>query len=465
MRPTPKSLGFVGFVAMVGVALTVVVAGCDKTDVTPSVIKPTPEIPTRDLCSGPGTPCESPEPCCLRQCDMKTGTCAAPLGACKDADDACGSSAECCSGVCRAGKCFKHLCTADSAACKTDDECCGGSCVANAATQGGKICQPLNPTCRTSGNPCAQDTECCSTVCRNGVCQGAASFCKQSGDVCGGDTDCCSGSCTKGAGAQLGTCAAVSTGACKVEGQFANTPSTDPQVPACGGACCSKAAATGGSGLTLCQSPSGCHPTGEVCAADADCCGGATGNARCAKAGADKLGRCEQVGAACHAAGSLCGVTGSACGGDASCCSGSTADSCRHDLLGTLRCTLTAETCLTRPSRVGDACASSADCCGSPCVPASPDAGAPSGDAGVVTGLVCAAGCVAKAGACTATADCCTGFECAVAPGKTTGTCVGGRGGNPAACAFAGQPCKDTTCCSSDLLCNPGSGRCEPRSL
>lgn len=471
MRPTsPKSLWFVSVVGVVAMGLMAVASsGCDKSEIPPNPIRPSPEIPLRDFCSGAGVPAESAEPCCLKQRDPQSATCAAPLGSCKESTEACTSSAECCSGVCKAGKCFKRLCIADNTACKTDEECCGGSCVANAAAQGGKLCAPLNTTCRTSGNPCGQGSECCSGVCHNNVCQTGASFCKQSGDVCGADSNCCSGTCTKAANGKLGTCAPPPAGAtCKIEGQTVNANAADPAVPACGGECCSRTAGIGESGIVVCLSPSGCHPTGEACAEDNDCCSVATGG-KCVKAApTDKLGRCDVGGGACRAAGTICARGADTCTAETECCSGNTGknpSACQPDLFGVQRCTLTGENCGLRPNRAGEACATSADCCGKPCVPGNGDAGTVVGDAGTTPFVCAASACIAAGGACTATADCCSGSLCEVTPGKTSGRCVAGRGGAALTCSLRGQSCKGVPCCSSDLVCNPTSERCEARPL
>jgi hypothetical protein len=73
----------------------------------------------------------------------------------------------------------------------------------------------------------------------------------------------------------------------------------------------------------------------------------------------------------------------------------------------------------------GQACASSADCCGGvPCVP-NPVAGA-------TPRFVCFSNlCVSACGPCTTTADCCRGSSCILPAGGTQGMCGPCGGGTP----------------------------------
>jgi hypothetical protein len=112
------------------------------------------------------------------------------------------------------------------------------------------------------------------------------------------------------------------------------------------------------------------------------------------------------------------------------------------------------------PPAAGTACASSADCCGNPCVP---------NGAG---GFACAAACVARGGKCTAHADCCAGVACQVAPGSTSGFCGGATDGGapdggeagapdagPAGCALYGQTCAIPADCCGGVPCTAGHCR------
>jgi hypothetical protein len=200
----------------------------------------------------------------------------------------------------------------------------------------------------------------------------------------------------------------------------------DAGVPRCGGECCSRACAPYRGGVLVCQPPSGCRPTGEVCRGDSDCCGfdgikGQTGTGHCSKANAsDPVGRCDN-GNACRPAGAICKIATMSCNAENNCCAGNVNQNpfvCQQDILGIPRCTMKGEACMDGGSRAGQACATSADCCGLPCVPNpsfTPDAGVPP--------LVCGPICVDKGGTCTTTADCCPGLPCVMAPGSTRGTC------------------------------------------
>jgi hypothetical protein len=128
---------------------------------------------------------------------------------------------------------------------------------------------------------------------------------------------------------------------------------------------------------------------------------------------------------------------------------------CKLDHQGVPRC-FGIGTCVP----VGQDCASSADCCGLPCVPG------PNGH------LVCGAMCVATGGVCTTTADCCSGAVCIVPPGAISGTCVvpttpsGDMGTGDMAgtsmCSLSGQNCTTTTpCCVNNGNCvNMTGGAC-----
>jgi hypothetical protein len=134
----------------------------------------------------------------------------------------------------------------------------------------------------------------------------------------------------------------------------------------------------------------------------------------------DPVGRCDN-GNACRPAGAICKLRTMSCNAENDCCAGNVNRNplvCQQDLLGIPRCTLKGEACTDGGSRAGQACATSADCCGLPCVPNpnyTPDGGVPP--------LVCGPVCVGNGGACTTGADCCPGLPCIMPPGSTRGTC------------------------------------------
>jgi hypothetical protein len=169
--------------------------------------------------------------------------------------------------------------------------------------------------------------------------------------------------------------------------------------------------------------------------------------------------------------GAICKLATMSCNAENNCCAGNVNQNpyvCQQDILGIPRCTLG-----------GDACATSADCCGLPCVPN------PSWVVGSTTvpPFVCGGICVGVGGACTTTADCCPGLPYIAPPGSTRGTCGGGPppsgdggtnpppgdgGGNPPPppppgdggppCADYGQVCSVSSDCCSGIPCN--RGRC-----
>src|SRR6185436_2188605 len=168
-------------------------------------------------------------------------------------------------------------------------------------------------------------------------------------------------------------------------------------------------------GVLICQPPSGGRPTGELCQSDSDCCGvrgspgstkdddaGQSTDVHCEKAPGASVGACDN-GHACSPAGAICRLASSSCNATDRCCSGTVQQhplDCALDLLGIPRCTAAADyDCASKGKPPpGTACASSADCCGMPCVPN------PSGTPPFVCGNV---DCVPKEGGCTTTADCC----------------------------------------------------------
>jgi hypothetical protein len=233
----------------------------------------------------------------------------------------------------------------------------------------------------------------------------------------------------------------------------------------------------------VCQPPSGCRPTGEICATDADCCGfgGLPGDGSplgCNKDNpGDLVGRCGN-GNACRPAGAICKLATMSCNAENNCCSGNVNQNpfaCQQDILGIPRCTLLGQPCTDAGSKVGQACASSADCCGLACVPNpayTADGGAPP--------FVCGGKCVDSGGTCSTSADCCPGLPCTVPPGSTRGTCgqpptvdAGTPDATPPAdvgivdvapdgpkppCAEYGQVCTSNSDCCNGVPCT--DGRC-----
>ncbi|MGH7294516.1 MAG: hypothetical protein ACRELB_06280, partial [Polyangiaceae bacterium] len=198
-------------------------------------------------------------------------------GACLQLGAACGVNADCCSSDCVNGFCNYPTCQSDNLACTASAQCCSQTCGA------GGTCTPLNASCSTIGNACSSNGACCSGLCSGGTCQ-ASSFCVQAGDACATNGDCCTGSCTIASGQSIGTCAASAPSGpanCgMVDGQLCGgsggTSFLDSGLPVCGGPCCSRSCAPWGhTGVLVCQPASGCHPVGDLCVTDVDCCGSA----------------------------------------------------------------------------------------------------------------------------------------------------------------------------------------------
>lgn len=411
-------------------------------------------------CRATNQACAADIECCSGNCfalaDGGPKTCGAKTG-CKAAGGACVAGTECCTGACVNNQCSAAQCTADNAACTVAGQCCSGACTNN-------VCAPLSTSCKTSGNPCANSTECCSGLCNGSLCSAGISFCVQAGDACASNSDCCGGNCNKPAGVTLGVCgAAVSApGAtnCAVKGTVCGTIAAGGTVPPCGGECCSRSCAPTGAapGYLVCQPPSGCAPTGEICRNDSDCCGwsGAPqpldGPVTCAKSSStQEFGRCDN-GGSCREPGSICKPSGESCNAENNCCEHATLPSsfcnsnpnncCGKDALGIPRCLIKPVDCTANPPPAGAACATSADCCGKPCV-----------------NNICLGTCVPSGGSCTTTADCCAGIPCAIAVGQSKGTCTpvqpppdAGPGGQ---CALYGQSCATLACCDN-VPCTAG---------
>ncbi len=287
-------------------------------------------------CSPVGTTCAANSDCCTANCDPTLNACANPVGSCGGPGSACTVATECCTLVCSGGQCGSNLCTSDAQACTSDAECCSGTCGGTDA--GSSTCTPLNSSCKTAGNSCGANTDCCSKLCKNGNCAIQSSFCSQTGDLCGADAECCTGICNKASGSTVGTCKqpdAPGTTGCLIAGEVCGagangdggTAVTDAGVPVCGGECCSRSCAPyGPTGVLVCQPPSGCHPTGEVCVTDSDCCGapgvpGGNGSVKCSKSAGEPTGRCDN-GQACRPAGAVCKLATTSCNAENNCCAG-----------------------------------------------------------------------------------------------------------------------------------------------
>ena len=419
-------------------------------------------------CKLAGVTCASNADCCSANCDPATNACVNPIGTCKSAGQGCSAPTECCTLVCSGGTCGSTLCTSDNQACTTGAQCCSGTC-------GDAGCVPLNGSCKTAGNSCSAHGDCCSKLCKNGNCAAQPSFCTQQGDLCSANTDCCTGICTKASGSSVGTCtepkAPGATG-CLVAGQVCGEGASadggvvknDAGVPVCGGECCSRSCAPyGPTGVLVCQPPSGCRPTGEVCTQDSDCCGspglpGGNGSVKCSKGAGEPVGRCDN-GNACRPSGAVCKLASGSCNAENNCCAGNVNKDpsvCQQDLLGIPRCTGVGD-CTEAGSQVGKACATSADCCGLPCLP-----NANAGDGGAT--YICGSSCVPSAGACTTDADCCAGLPCKAPPGSTQGVCgykdtpdAGTDSGSDAGtCAYYGQTCTVAADCCNNVPCTNG---------
>ncbi len=382
-------------------------------------------------------------------------------GACTNLGSVCTSGGECCSGNCLNGACQPPPCTSDNQACSGNSECCSGTC-------GNGKCTPLNPSCKSLGNACTAGAECCSTFCENGICA-QPSYCGQSGDTCQHNTDCCGGICTITQGNLYGTCAQPpQTGAqCSaVDGVVcfdSDGGTNDAGVPVCGGACCSRDCAPWGpTHVFICQPASGCHPVGDICYKNADCCGGLGTNPQeyCDQPDAGMAGTCHNP-SGCKPNGDICRLQSMQCNATDNCCSGNVQqyDTCKQDNLGVPRCSYAGDAGCT-PSN--GTCATSADCCNlNPCVPDQDG------------GLTCyPSNCVPTNGACTTDADCCVGGHCYIQGGQTSGTCqplTGGDGGTPTdagggdsappPCALYGQTCSTSSDCCDGVPCT--MGRCE----
>ena len=455
------------------VAATAVFGGCGSEDTPPPGSGPDASdgdgssgfdasSPDGRVCTPVDGACAGDGDCCSALCDSATKKCATNLGVCSPPGTACAGPTECCTFSCVGGKCSSQQCTADNAACTANEECCGGTC------EGG-TCKALTTACKSRGNPCGGNGDCCSKYCDGGFCS-APSFCAQNGDACTSDLECCGGSCAKAAGATLGLCGAVGGSNCAPAGTVCTGDG-------CDNFCCSlSCGASAATGVKICQPPSGCKPQNELCKISEDCCGGpghptgrvngAGGEANppktCTVPAGATFGRCDFL--QCLRPGDVCKMSGLSCGGTSNnCCEANLPDGgapspsfcnsnpeacCSQDALGIPRCRAVNFKC--EPGTVvppGQTCATSADCCGKPCV-----------------NNKCEGACVPTGGECTVAADCCSGLPCVVAPGAAKGTCGaappgGGADGGGPPCADYGQQCSATMPCCNGVPCS-AAGLC-----
>jgi hypothetical protein len=376
---------------------------------------------------------------------------------CTPLGNTCKVASDCCSGNCANGACQPPPCTADNQACTTNAQCCGGTCGSNGT------CTPLNTSCKTLGNPCTSGGQCCSSFCANGICS-QPSYCGQNGDVCASGSDCCGGVCTKQQNQTLGICGQPNSGGCTIDGMLCGGSGTDGGavytdggLPQCGGNCCSRDCAPwGATKVLICQPASGCHPVGDICTSNNDCCGGLNGGKKdagvttCVKNG--NVGVCSNP-TGCKPNGDICRLQANQCNATDDCCSGNVQqnDTCKQDNLGVPRCSYAGDAgCI--PVDAGTQCASSADCCNlDPCVP--------DGDGG----FTCYPGvCVPISGNCTTDGDCCPGGHCygnKCYPNTPDGGTVDSGTPDAGPCSLYGQTCTTSSDCCNNIPCT--NGRCE----
>lgn len=442
-------------------------------------------------CKAANDTCTKSTECCSANCDATSGKCGAPSTVCALPGTACTVGPQCCTGSCTGGTCSSTQCVADNGVCGVDTDCCGQTCAPDG--MGGGTCKPLG-TKPVSGNPCVKNTDCASGWCNNGICANP-SFCTQDGDICSADSQCCAGSCSKAAGATVGVCkvlpnANVTGGACKPAGSLCSPDGTCTNAGCCSRSC----APSPTSGLGVCQPESGCHIVGDLCTSNSECCGlkdlpgsikqnggGASADIQCKIAAGQTYGVCDYAGSVvCSPAGVLCkpglGTIGGAqsCSTKTDCCAGNDnqTPSCQIDSNGIPRCLVmpgNPDGSCTPPA-AGTSCASTADCCGNPCL-ATGDPTKP---------YACAAACQMQGTTCTSNGDCCNGLPCATPPGAASGICGGtllpdggvstdpppGSDGGVVTppdsgampnCALYGQTCTMTSDCCSGVPCTNGT--------
>jgi hypothetical protein len=454
--------------------------------------------PDATSCKPIATACTKSTECCTATCDATSGMCAAASTLCDLPGATCVTGNTCCTGSCAGGTCSGTQCVADTLGCAVSSDCCSQDCVPDG--KGGGMCKPLG-TKPVSGNPCTMNAQCASGWCNNGICANP-SFCTVDGDICSTDQQCCGGACTKAAGASVGTCSVVVApgglvgGPCKPAGELCSPDGTCTSASCCSRSCAPSAS----SGLGVCQPESGCHIIGDLCRSTNDCCGvkdlpgsikggnGPSTDVQCQKASAGAtFGICNYVSTVCSPAGSLCKPGNATVGGamscstKADCCAGNDNQfpTCQIDTNGIPRCTILPNLdCTGAKPAAGTQCASSADCCGDPCLLNTDPA------TKATKPYVCGSTCQMQGTSCTSNADCCNGLPCALPSGSASGICGGTLltdggvsttpppgtdggvvqppmdGGTDAAapiCALYGQACVTNGNCCSGVPCTNGT--------
>src|SRR5262249_30942020 len=152
-------------------------------------------------------------------------------------------------------------------------------------------------------------------------------------------------------GKTVGTCGPPPTGAANCglpDGSLctADFTTNDAGVPVCGGPCCSRSCAPyGPTSVLVCQPASGCHPVGDLCTKDTDCCGaaglpgGSTMPVKCNITPPFVVGICQNP-MGCKPDGDVCKLSFVSCNSSCDCCSGNceVQDTCHQDSLGVPRC-------------------------------------------------------------------------------------------------------------------------------
>src|SRR5262249_46939922 len=152
--------------------------------------------------------------------------------------------------------------------------------------------------------------------------------------TCFKGSDCCTGICKNVNGALGGTCGALTVSSLSCEGAGTVTGNAvagggtvcpfKQGITTCGSNCCSSAfGATGAAtGYSICEQPSGCHPIGEICLKDSDCCGNnglpqpqppSTKNRSCQFGADPTVGRCGPDGNGCTQPGIQCKLNTNSC--------------------------------------------------------------------------------------------------------------------------------------------------------
>ena len=128
---------------------------------------------------------------------------------------------------------------------------------------------------QTTGNPHGQ-RRLLLAACRDGICSPAPSFCAQEGDACSTDPRLLRRSCAKAAGGARPRAASSRRRARAITtaGTVCTGATTEARCRLHGGDWLQQVVPSfAASGVLQCQPPTGCHPTGELCQQDSDCCG------------------------------------------------------------------------------------------------------------------------------------------------------------------------------------------------